>query len=547
MGSHFTRFSRYLPYIVIVLGLACAYCPVAMGYYLYVDDYFSFSSSVSKQLMFTMIPGRPMIGLWVILWKLVPNLAWMNLFRAISVANICLAACLLSRWLRFHKFDRWFSTFLSMAVFTLPAFQVHSANTICAVCAIAVTLSMLGVFFAHRSWPMTILFVILSCATYQLGAFFYLALLLVPLLVERTPGSLKFWHTMFVRIFLFVVAVGIYYFLWIGWLSLEKVPQVLKYDGRHFVTDFAQRWEWFMTRPMVDSANFWNLRPWQGAVVVYLGLLGVIFLYRFIKDILTLDPAISPFKAIRFNLFKYVGLFLIIPISYFVALVCPSPPDGYRGYLVLSSTMLLLMVLSLVVSQTRKYRIIFRSLTLLLMIVGAWSTNFNVKNYFVIPSSKEMRYAINSLRQSIKAQPDFEGVVLTMPKEPPSFFNLEFGLQNTKNGMNIRGFVNVALHELGIKKKVRVFYSYKGVVITLPGIVSNGKTIILADIPSYVGDITSHIKEKIVQGDKVTLLTDIAPWYEPDEDLKGKRMLLDAPMMFPQPKTIALDMNEMRD
>ena len=75
-----------------------------------------------------------------------------------------------------------------MAVFTLPALQVHSANTICAVCAIALTLSMLGVFFENRSWRVTIFFVVLSCATYQLGAFFYLAILLVLLLVERTPG-----------------------------------------------------------------------------------------------------------------------------------------------------------------------------------------------------------------------------------------------------------------------------------------------------------------------------------------------------------------------
>jgi predicted LPLAT superfamily acyltransferase len=80
----------------------------------------------------------------------------------------------------------------------------------------------------------------------------------------------------------------------------------------------------------------------------------------------------------------------------------------------------------------------------------------------------------------------------------------------------------------------------------LPGVVSNGRIVILANVSSYGGDISAHIKNKIVNGDNITLLTDIPPWYELDEYLKDKKMILGAPMMFPQPKTIDLDMSENR-
>ncbi len=137
-----------------------------------------------------------------------------------------------------------------------------------------------------------------------------------------------------------------------------------------------------------------------------------------------------------------------------------APTQEYRTYAALSTTLLLVGILPLVFSEKIKYRMFLGGIAFLLMIMGACWAHKTVKKYFAIPDSKEIRYIIHSIRAAqLNGQADFSGVVLVMIRHSvgPGQRN-EIGQLNTTHGPNIRPIVMTALNELGIKKKVRVFF-----------------------------------------------------------------------------------------
>ena len=440
---------KYAPYLLMVGVLFFAYYPVLTGYYIHTDDYAwsRWGDHFPIAVRFTTEVGRPLTGLLYLCSVFAGNLAGMNVFRFLSVVNLCVAAFLLSRWLCAYKCNRWFSSFLSAAVFTLPPFQVYASYLSTLPFGIAVTLSILALILVNRRlYTAAILLLVMAFALYQPGACFYLTLLAVPLLMEKDIRSFVFWRKIFICLLVFAGAVLLYYLPWRGWLQWASVKSCGKYDGRLFVSDFGQRWQWFMKGPFVEASNFWNIHPWPVVSYVFIGFLGTALLCRL------------RVKSLGFDLLRGFVVLLLIPISFFVVLVSSAPSLEYRTYSALSATLLLVGILSLVFSEKVKYRLFLGGLTFLLMIGGACWAHVTVENYFAIPDSKEIRYIIQSIRNAQQnGQADFSGIALVMPRHPvaPDKRN-EIGEPSTTAPQNIQSVVMTALNELGIKRNIRV-------------------------------------------------------------------------------------------
>lgn len=92
------------------------------------------------------------------------------------------------------------------------------------------------------------------------------------------------------------------------------------------------------------------------------------------------------------------------------------------------------------------------------MIGGACWAHETVEDYFAGPDSKEIRYIIETIRDAqANGQADFSGIALVMPRHPfaPDKRG-EIGEPSTTAPQNIRPVLMWALHELGIKKNIRV-------------------------------------------------------------------------------------------
>ncbi len=449
---------KYAPYLLMAGVLFFAYYPVLTGYYLHTDDYYFMKwGNFSQQIVrYATITGRPLQGFLYLLCVRIGSLAWMNLLRFLSVCSLCVAACLLFRWLCAHKCHRWFSAFLSAAVFTLPPFQVY-ASFVCVGFpdAIAMIFGILALMFVHRadtrSAPIfynlaAILFLVMSFSFYQPGACLYLSLLVVPLLAEKDIGSFVFWRKIFVYLSVFAVAVLVYYLPWRVWLDWAAIPSCANYDGRLFVPDVGQRWIWFIKGPLIDATNFWNIHPLRSVSYVFMGFVGMALLCRL------------RMKNLGFDLIRYCVVLLLIPASFFIILVSSAPSMNYRTYPALSATLLLVGILSLVFSEKVKYRLSLAGLTFLVMIGGACWAHETVEDYFAGPDSKEIRYIIETIRDAqANGQADFSGIALVMPRHPfaPDKRG-EIGEPSTTAPQNIRPVLMWALHELGIKKNIRV-------------------------------------------------------------------------------------------
>jgi hypothetical protein len=365
----------------------------------------------------------------------------------------------LFHWLCCYKLNRWFSCFLSAAVFTLPAFQVYVSFLCTAPFGIAVTLSILALGLVHRRlYGAPILLLVMAFALYQPCACFYLTLLCVPLLMEKDISSFVFWRKMFVCLLVFAGAVVLYYLPWRWWLQMGGNAVIGKYDGRAFVSDLGQRWEWFIQGPFVEVSNFWNIYPLKGVSYGFIVFLGTVFLCRLIIQNKDFSFKSKSIKILGFDLLRYLVLLLLIPVSFFVSLASSAPSMEYRTYSALSATLLLVAILSLVFSEKVKYRLLLGGLTFLLMIGGACWAHLTVENYFAVPDSKEIRYIIHTIRAAqLNGQADFSGIALVMPRHPiaPDRRN-EIGEPSTTAPQNIRSVVMTALNELGIKRNIRV-------------------------------------------------------------------------------------------
>lgn len=511
-----TFVKKYTPYLVMAGVLFFAYYPVLTGYYLHTDDYYWSKWGISRadSFMAATVAGRPLTGF---VWQALPcvgQLAWMNLLRFLSVCNLCVAAFLLFHWLCCYKYDRWFSCFLSAAIFTLPPFQVYASYLSTASFGIAVTLSILALILVHRGlglagsrgggfYPAAILLLVMAFCLYQPCVCFYLTLLVVPFLTEKNLGSFIFWRKILICLLVFAGAVLLYYLPWRCWLQWAAIPFASKYDGRVFVHDIGQRWQWFMNGPFIEASNFWNIYPLQGVSYGFIGFLGMVFLGRLI-----VQNKGNSIKTWGFDGLRYGVLLLLIPVSFFVILVSSGPTMEYRTYSALSATLLLLGILPLVFSENTRYRLFLSSITFLLMITGACWAHRTVKDYFAVPDSKEIRFIIKTIRDAqLHGQADFSGVAMAGPRHTiaPSRRN-EIGQPTTTHPPNIRPLVMTALNELGIKKssiRVDTFEDMFNLYWHEYGMIINGQTpppqliykqdiIIDMDKISYKHDVLDH-------------------------------------------------------
>jgi hypothetical protein len=455
-------------FFLAVTVLTVTYAPALNARYMHGDDYFWSRWGIGSRqdvMHFMTIVGRPAAGVFFTWARLVPDLRSMNLLRFFAVTGLAFGATFVFLWVREHLPAGHLAALLSLAIFTLPPFQVFVSSWTHAVSGWSVTLSALALLLADRSlrekrrWARAafgllavgVLFVAFCC--YQPSACFFLALLVFPVILDRESRT----AALILRLFRYGVYFGlgvVAYYVWLRvWLALDHTPPLGKYDARAFVGDYSDRLRWFVSGPVRQTLNFWNIFTSTPLAVC----VGVVTLYSVPRAIFS-KPRETGRRTWR--VLECGVVMALIPATFFVSLLSSRPSEEYRTYAALGSLMFfLLFVPSLCVDEARRALAGFVLAAVLL--VGVVMAHVTVRDYFVRPNEAEVRFLMDGIRSHLVNGRLQSSVIHVVQREGPvaPAHRNEIGEPSVKHGPNIKPIVRTVLHELGITEPVDVYFS----------------------------------------------------------------------------------------
>lgn len=434
-------------YLLIFVVMLLTYFPAVHAYYLHTDDYFwsywgNFSNS--SVIYFMSIVGRPLAGLLFCCLKWIKQVEALNLVRFLSLLNITTLVFLLFHWFKLNKIDPLLSLCIALSIGTLPTIAVYIAYFTTAPYGFSALLAIVALFTVHKSqsantqspWKLralALLLLIMALSIYQIAAFYYWAMASVVVFnIDSKHFLTEFFKKMVVYFAVLVAAVLIYYIGWRWAISHFHMPSAGKYDARLFVHDPLNRAKWFLTGPLFEAGNLWNIHPnsWMASIIGLLTLLGVT-------------------KEFSMNgMVKSLVLLSFFPAAFILTLASFDPSLEYRTYLSIASLFVLFAFLG--AYRLREWLLIG---IVMVTLCSIFVTKNTVYHYFVTPDSLELTYIKNQIRayqQSTGHAPEWINVVKLSGPVAPEKRN-EIGEPSAQHEPNIRPIVMTALSELGIK------------------------------------------------------------------------------------------------
>jgi hypothetical protein len=468
---------------LLLFLLLPAFLPALHGYFLHTDDYFWShwgGYSFASKLRFMSLVGRPLGAFFYHLMSKIQHMSQFNIPRFFSFINICTLAFLTFIWFRSWKVLASTALFISVAIMTLPPYQVNVAYLSTVFYGMASTFAMLALLYAKEAWKqkeplrraesviLAVILLIVSFADYQPGAMFYLTMLSVPLILAKPQTFWKDWHKP-ICLFAAVMLGGV-----ISYYVLVKIDYAIyftntpvggKYDPRAFVQDYGERIKWFWNGPLFEAANLWRITPsvWMARFVFSLILLGP--LGDFVE--VCLESKLS-WRGFASLLLKWVAIFALVPMTYSISLVSSTPSMEYRTYGPVTSLLLVLAFFGVYrwldssTIQIWKKKQLKLILPVLLACWGISNSSQSISDYFVIPDSAEFRsltMAIKKFRRANGSLSDIHVIV-----GPPTSVDWlaqrnELGEPTLRFQPNVTPMVRSALSELGIRDPVRITIS----------------------------------------------------------------------------------------
>jgi hypothetical protein len=459
---------------LIFIFLLPAFLPALHAYYLHTDDYFwscwgDFSYlSIAK---FMSAVGRPIASLAYYVVGKVHHMYYFNFLRCLSFLNICLLALLSFRWLRAWKVASSTAFFLSIAIYTLPAYQVYVCYLSTAFYGFASTFAMFALLFAKKAFDQrqskeTITFSVISVgllicsfADYQPGGVFYIGMLSIPLLIAKPRTFLRDWWRpiFFYAAIMLGGVVGYYLLLKVGYRIFNPhSPVGGKYDPRAFVKDYVGRAKWFWKAPLFESSNLWQINPSVNTarLVFFLIFLGPLFdlLQLFLGERINLEDF---FNFVS----KWVAILALIPLSYVICLVSYDPSMEYRTYGPLMTVLLILSFFGVYFwldsslfkfGKKKELKLIF---PILVACLGIFQSSRTITDYFVTPDGAEFRSVSLAISRFIRKNGMFSEIhVIVGPPSPSDWLiqRNEVGETTLRHMPNVGPLVRAALSEQGI-------------------------------------------------------------------------------------------------
>jgi len=407
--------------------------------------------------------GRPLAGLVYCIFPMVTSFRWMGVFRLLAVLNIGFIAYLLWVWMRHWKVPGYPAFLIAIMVISLPAFQVFSSYISTIPHGLGVTFALLALLSANAGieakqykkigfFAGAIFFQIAALSFNQASALFYCSALAVGLLMTDSSKFLKVWPK---KLLCFAAvlagAMVIYYVVFRYSADIFSFRNVGKYDGRNFVKDYAQRWTWFIERPMVETSSLWfitpqfNMQQWSLRAVIYLMVLGAGMASHKIAAII-----------------KYLAVMALFPVAYGISLISSDPSTEYRTYAALGSVFIFAFFVGLYSLEIDRYKEFWRRSLLVTLsmvaLMAAVVANSTVTRYFVLCDSTEFRYTKSEIRAYLASGKELKVVhiIHVGATIAAAVQRNEIGEPTNRHTPNVEPFVRAVLSELGYEKPVRI-------------------------------------------------------------------------------------------
>ena len=264
------------------LGLLLAYHPAITIPYFYHDEVwfwqrlpgtYPFEETLYS---FSIFLGR-FIGAYILTWASwsVDSLIDLSTLRFIGLLCLTLTGYLWANWLNKNSF-RWVdSIFITLALLTLPTFQVFAMWVVGLHCNVAVLLATIAAMITetisikkpilHRFLSLnsffSLLFLVSAWATYQSSATMYwvfsACLILFPHSLDRNEikGRLiNFFSIGFLSLIIYSILTKILH-------KVLNLYSYIAYDPLGWSVDWVSKIKWFFKEPLINAFNFWNIFP----------------------------------------------------------------------------------------------------------------------------------------------------------------------------------------------------------------------------------------------------------------------------------------------
>lgn len=480
--------------ILFLVIITATYMPLVQTHFFYQDDYIWLLPNASQSELINL--GLSTIGTGRFLdgysqYKVYEYLHYLqsvgadSAIRFVGIISIALLAYVLFITFKTNRIKTKYAFIASILICTLPSFQVYASWIVINPEINAATLSALAglllfkvVFKENRERLLhrivaifiAVLLLVNSMQLYQPAAMFYWSVGLIPLALLRDEDLKKKWRTPFIVYFsVGFVSMSIYFF------SIKIVNYVM---GTHTMARGALipftvesiKWKikWFLTSPLKNSLNLWNISP----SYILGGFVGILILAGFILGLR--QSVLQAIKQRRFNLIwshsqRMLLIISIMPLSLLPTLLIRESWATYRTIISLEASICILLFISLLhieeflqsitmLSDNFK-KMIIPVILVILTIFVVYDAHGNVKKYFAELQSFELQYIRNTIKEyGISKLTETSRIYVREPEKSYYLDNrwrFEFGRPSTNDGFGSY-MVRVALYELGIKKKIKI-------------------------------------------------------------------------------------------
>ena len=432
---------RTWQYGVIILGmLAIAYWPALETNFLRHDDWGLFAwdrASLRSHPYFyshMLVNGRPIFG--IVVWfshSVIENFSDVIIIRSIMLIALTGSAVLLLHWFNSFNYPTFFSVVNTIAIFTLPPFQIVISTIDQLGAILALIQTQVALFLAIwacarlRSvrWIagvgliVSFLFFLGSLLTYSSASMFCWFLLAIALLSDRFDNDRQRFQHIAVIAGMCVVAMATYFLLYrFIYMAFGVVPSV---PGREFglETDVWGKIGFFIQQILPTASGFWNIsaEPWSHWDAPNMRVTFLFVILILLLPALVIWTKRSRLASGRHGDTRRTILFAAVLAAFLPLSVAPSllAPMSWAPYRTLIALMPLLLFLSLwSVDQLSVWAMRHRSPKLgisirtnlsimffFIPVIGVVASNSTIAKYLVGPNQYELGYLRKNLSQRV--------------------------------------------------------------------------------------------------------------------------------------------------
>lgn len=381
---------------VAFIAVTLCYLPVVFFEYGIGDDYglLAFYDRGSRNMALMIAEGRPLKALLCNLifphLQSISALRWLRLLSAIMLGT--LAALYTVLWQR-NGVKPQDSALISMTTVSLPGFQMVASGAVAGLVTLGLTSAAgAAVLVNSERWGLkravlAWLLLVAALMVYQPAAMIFWACCVVYLLM---PSQTAFRERVSRTFIVGLSAMPVGFLTYRVGLSLYGSVQAADIR-KAVVSEPAEKLEWFVTEPLVNALNLWNIHPVRSFAVA-------------IAMTITLGLWIH-FRQTRLPRIGAVLLVVILLLSYLPNLITAQNSATYRTQLAMSAVVVALLIISM---RTVLVGHRFTAALTFVAVVGLGSASYNMVVYFAQPQSKELAI----VREWLDTYPPIEGEVL---------------------------------------------------------------------------------------------------------------------------------------